>query len=216
LQLWGDVILEHLQNTDRKLRSATLFAMIAPNFIPMTCLGTVKRGIQISTVRTLSLTLLFLASGVAIAQPRSGNWLTVSPSNLCVTECVIDKTSANRLSVNVSKMRAYVNAWTAQSAEIRFTYLGGTRQQSALASGEIRRQFGLKLHARDACNLVYAIWRIQPESKFVVSVKTNPDAHTSAECGNRGYVTIKPRKASAVPSLQLGQSHALRAEMKNS
>src|ERR1700691_1603964 len=93
-QLWGDVILEHLQNTDRKLRSATLFAMIAPNFIPMTCLGTVKRGIQISTVRTLSLTLLFLASGVAIAQPRSGNWLTVSPSNLCVTECVIDKTSA--------------------------------------------------------------------------------------------------------------------------
>jgi len=171
--------------------------------------------IQMSTVRTLSPTLLFLALGVAIAQPRSGNWLTVSSSNLCVTEGAIEKTSANRLSVDVPKMRAYVNAWTAQSAELRFTYMGGTKQQSALASGQMRRQFGLKLHAQDACNLVYAIWRIQPESKLVVSVKSNPDAHSS-ECGNRGYVTIKPRKASAVPSLQPGQSHALRAEMKNS
>jgi hypothetical protein len=220
LQLWGDIILEHLQNTNRKLRrlrSGSLFAMIAPNFVPMTCLSTIKiRMIQISTVRTLSPTLLFLALGVAIAQPRSGDWLTVSRNNLCVTQGVIEKTSANRLSVNVSKMRAYVNAWTAQSAEIRFTYLGGTRQQSALGSGQMRRQFGLKLHAQDACNLVYAIWRILPESKFVVSVKRNLDAHSSSECGNRGYVTIKPRKASAVPSLQAGESHVLRAEMKNS
>ena len=171
--------------------------------------------IQISTVRTLSPAMLFLVVA-AIAQPRSGNWLTVSRSNLCVTEGVIEKTSANRLSVNVSKMRAYVNIWTAQSAEIRFTYLGGTKQQSALASGQMRRQFGLKLHAQDACNLVYAIWRVQPESKVVVSVKRNPEAHSSSECGNRGYVTVKPRKASAVPSLQPGQSHVLRTEMNNS
>lgn len=183
----------------------------------MTCLSTIKiRMIQISTVRRLSTNLLFLAFGVAIAPPRSGDWLTVRRNNLCVTEGVIEKTSANRLSVNVSKMRAYVNAWTAQSAEIRFTYLGGTGQQSALGSGQMRREFGLKLHALDACNLVYAIWRIQPESKLVVSVKRNPDAHSSSECGNHGYVNIKPRKASAVPSLQPGQSHALRAEMKNS
>jgi hypothetical protein len=209
--------MEHLQNANHKLRSGSLFAMIAANFVPTTRLGPIKiRMIQISTLRTLCLPLLFLASGVAIAQPRSGNWLTVSRSNLCVTEGVIEKTSANRLSVNVSKMRAYVNAWTAQSAEIRFTYGGGTRQQSALGSGQMRRQFGLKLHAQDACNLVYAIWRIEPESKFVVSVKTNPDAHSSSECGNRGYATNKPRKASPVPSLQPGQSHALRAEMKNS
>jgi hypothetical protein len=182
----------------------------------MTCLNTTKiRMIQIST-RRLSPALLFLAFGVAFAQPRSGDWLTVSHKDLCVTEGAIEKTSANRLSVNASKMRAYVNAWTAQSAEIRFTYLGGTRQQSALGSGQVRRQFGLKLHAQDACNLVYAIWRVQPESKFVVSVKRNPAAHSSSECGNRGYVTIKPRKASAVPGLQPGQSHALRAEMKKS
>jgi hypothetical protein len=117
--------------------------------------------------------------------------------------------------VSVPKMRAYVTEWTAQSAEVRFTYLGGTSKESALGSGTIRRQFGLKLHAQDPCNLVYAIWRIDPESKLVVSVKRNRSAHTSAECGNRGYENIKPRRASPVPRLGAGQSHTLRAEMKN-
>lgn len=118
------------------------------------------------------------------------------------------------MSVNVPKMRAYVTQWTAQSVEVRFTYLGGTSKESALGSGTIRRQFGLKLHAQDPCNLVYAMWRIDPESKLVVSVKRNPNAHTGRECGNHGYENIKPRKATAVPRLQPGQSHTLRAEMK--
>ncbi len=59
------------------------------------------------------------------------------------------------------------------------------------------------------------MWRIDPESKLVVSVKRNPGAHTSADCGNRGYQNIKPRKSSPVPALRSGQSHTLRAEMKN-
>jgi len=83
-----------------------------------------------------------------------------------------------------------------------------------LGSGTIRRQLGLKLRAQDPCNLVYAMWRIDPESKLVVSVKRNPNAHTSRDCGNRGYKNIKPRRASAVPRLQPAQSHTLRAEMK--
>ncbi len=151
--------------------------------------------------------------GVAMAQ--SAGWLTIGRDRLCVTECTIEKTANNRLSVNVPKMRAYVTEWTAQSAEVRFTYLGGTSKESALGSGTTRRQFGLKLRAQDPCNLVYAIWRIDPESKLVVSVKRNPSAHTSVECGNRGYENIKPRKASAVPRLEPGQSHTLRAEMRD-
>jgi hypothetical protein len=113
--------------------------------------------------------------------------------------------------VNVPKMRAYVNAWTAQSIELRFTYLGQT--ESALGSGEVREQFGMKLRAQDPCNLVYSIWRIVPESKLVVSVKRNPTDHTSTECGNRGYRNVKPRRASALPLLQTGEMHSLRAEM---
>jgi hypothetical protein len=82
-----------------------------------------------------------------------------------------------------------------------------------LGSGALRRQFGLKLRAQDACNLVYAMWRIEPESKLVVSVKSNPGQHTSAECGNRGYTNIKPRLSVPLPALSAGGEHTLRAEM---
>jgi len=156
--------------------------------------------------------LLLLLLAIALAQSRG--WLTLHRDSLCVTEGAIEKTPTDRLSVNVPKMRAYVTDWTAQSAEVRFTYLGGTPRESALGSGTIRRQFGLKLRAQDPCNLVYAMWRIDPESKLVVSVKRNPNAHSSRDCGNRGYKNIKPRRASAVPRLQPAQSHTLRAEMK--
>jgi hypothetical protein len=59
--------------------------------------------------------------------------------------------------VSVPKLRAYLNAQTAQSVEARFTYLGSTENEARLGSGELRRQFGLKLRAHDACNLVYAM-----------------------------------------------------------
>jgi hypothetical protein len=110
-------------------------------------------------------------------------------------------------------MRAYVNGLTPQVVEADFTYLGSTGNEARLGSGELRRQFGLKLRAQDACNLVYAMWRIEPESKLVVSVKSNPGQHTSAECGNRGYRNIKPGRGRAVPVLRSGSAHTLRAEM---
>ena len=167
-------------------------------------------------MRKLALaTSLLAAVLLCVTFAQSAGWLTIHRDRLCVTEGVIEKTASDRLTVNVPKMRAYVSQTTAQSAEVRFTYLGGTSKESALGSGTIRRQFGLKLHAQDPCNLVYAIWRIDPESKVVVSVKRNPSQHTSAECGNRGYENIKPGKASSVPRLSAGQSHTFRAEMKN-
>ena len=155
---------------------------------------------------------ILLCAGFSQAPVRG--WLSVNPDSPCVTEGAVDKVAGGHLSVNTPKMRAYINAWTSQSIEVRFTYLGPTRSQAALGSGEIRRQFGLKLRAQDPCNLVYAMWRIDPESKLVGSVKRNQNAHTSAECGNHGYENIKPRKASLVPRLRPGESHALRAEMK--
>lgn len=153
----------------------------------------------------LALGLLGLIScGGGFSQAAPGAWLSINRENLCVTEGAIEKASGERLRVDVPKMRAYSTVATAQSAEVRFTYLGPTAKEARLGSGEMRGQFGLKLHAQDACNLVYAIWRIEPESKIVVSIKRNPAAHTSAECGNRGYQNIKPRKASAVPQLTPG------------
>jgi hypothetical protein len=110
-------------------------------------------------------------------------------------------------------MRAYLNAFTPPQVEARFTYLGSTGNEARLGSGELRRQFGLKLRAQDACNLVYAMWRIEPESKLVVSIKSNPSQHTSAECGNRGYRNIKPAHSKPVPILRSGDTHDLRAEI---
>jgi hypothetical protein len=133
--------------------------------------------------------------------------------DLCVTEGEVTALGATGLVVESPKMRAFLNRATSQSIEARFKYLGGTAHESRLGSGEIRRQFGLKLKAQDACNLVYAMWRIEPEAKLVVSVKTNPGEHSSAECGNRGYRNVKPVRSAGVPRLQPGDAHALRAEL---
>jgi hypothetical protein len=161
----------------------------------------------------LVLVLLSESTVSAGAQPPRTQLTPVSKANLCVTEGSIEETPDHRLSVNVAKMRAYVDAYTQPVAQVRFTYLGSTPNEAPLASGEMRRQFGLKLRAQDACNLVYAMWRIEPESKLVVSVKNNPGGHTSAQCGNRGYQNIKPQHSSPLPSLRSGDTHTLRAEM---
>jgi len=152
--------------------------------------------------------------GVADARPPAGDTLAVAREKMCVTEGAIDQSARGRLTVDSPKMRAYVNAGPSQEVESRFRYLGPTAEASRLGSGESRRQFGLKLRAQDPCNLVYVMWRIDPESKLVVSVKRNPTAHTSAECGNRGYQNIKPRGSLEVPRLRPGDAHSLRAEMK--
>ncbi len=159
--------------------------------------------------------LLFLgALSFSAASESSGTKLmSVSRANLCVTEGVIEELPGARLSVSVPKMRAYLNAFTPQFVEAHFTYLGSTGSEARLGSGELRRQFGLKLRAQDSCNLVYAMWRIEPESKLVVSVKSNPGQHASAQCGNRGYRNIKPRRSAPVPALRSGETHTLRAEM---
>jgi hypothetical protein len=154
-----------------------------------------------------------LSASTLSAGPQSVQSMPVSRTNLCVTEGTIEELPGRRLSVSVPKMRAYVNAYTQPVAEARFTYLGSTGNEAPLASGEMRRQFGLKLRAQDACNLVYAMWRIEPESKLVVSVKSNPGEHTSAQCGNHGYQNIKPRRSVPVPTLRSGDTHVLRAQM---
>ena len=171
---------------------------------------------QHRAVRVLIFAVVILAVTFglsALGQSSRSKMLPLTRANLCVTEGSLGEASAQRLSVTVPKMRAYATVPTSQDVEARFTYLGPTGGEARLGSGELRRQFGLKLHAEDACNLVYAMWRIEPESKLVVSVKSNPGQHSSAECGNRGYRNIKPRRSSPVPLLRPGETHTLRAEM---
>jgi hypothetical protein len=113
-------------------------------------------------------------------------------------------------------MRAYLNETIPQAIQAHFTYLGQTANPSRLGSGAIRTQFGFKLHAQDACNLVYAMWRIEPESQLVVSIKSNPGQHTSAQCANHGYQNIKPARSRPAPVLHPGEAHWFRAQMNGS
>jgi hypothetical protein len=132
---------------------------------------------------------------------------------LCVTQGTLEELPGQRFAINAPKMRAFVNQWTLQTVAAHITYLGPTCEEAKLASGEARRQFGFKLHAQDACNVVYAMWRIEPEPKLVVSLKSNPGQHPSADCGNRAYRNIKPFRDYPVLLLRPGDSHWLRAEM---
>jgi len=116
--------------------------------------------------------------------------------------------------IETPSARAVIPGVTEQVAEIRFRYLGPTSGSKPLASGELRRQIGLKLRAQDTCNLLYVMWHIEPDTRLAVTIKRNPGMHTHAQCGARGYVTVKGENTRGLPSVSPGGSHSLRAEMR--
>jgi len=170
------------------------------------------------TLRTflLATACCILGTNPAGAQASNSSMKPVSKDKLCITEGKIEQLSDNHLSVNVPKMRAFVTDPTVQEAEARFVYLGPSKESIPLASGEMRRQFGLKLRAQDGCNLVYAMWRIEPKQELVVSVKSNPGMTKSSECDAHGYQNIKPTQSAPLPQLKPGKRYSLRAIMDGS
>jgi hypothetical protein len=162
---------------------------------------------------TRQLLVLSVVLSLALPLETQERFTPIPRTKLCVTEGAIGSLPENDLTVNVPKMRAFVDEPTEQAIQTHFTYLGPTAKQSQLGSGATRVQFGLKLHAEDACNLVYAMWRIEPESKLVVSLKSNPGQHMSSQCANHGYQNIKADRSKPVPPLLPGDSHWLRAQM---
>jgi hypothetical protein len=161
----------------------------------------------------LAARVTYLAAPAAQRAIPSAPWLRVDRGKLCVTNGVISALADGRLAIDTPSSRAVVRAGPAQSAEIRFRYLGPSASAKPLASGELRRQIGVKLRAQDTCNLLYAMWHIEPDSRIAVSVKRNAGKHTHEECGAGGYLNIKPRTSLALPRIQPGESHTLRAEL---
>jgi hypothetical protein len=137
----------------------------------------------------------------------------VALARLDVTEGELRPGPDGLLTVDGPRMRAVVPGTTAASAELRFTVLGPTVQQVALASGEQRQQVGLKLRALDGCNLVYVMWRLAPKPGVVVNYKRNPGKHTSRECGNGGYTTVRPVRRVSLDAPASGKPHTLRAAL---
>ncbi|HYM02489.1 MAG TPA: hypothetical protein VET85_06045 [Stellaceae bacterium] len=136
----------------------------------------------------------------------------VGAEALCVTNGAVSARPDGKLAIETPSSRGWVRGSDGQSAEIRFRYLGPSSGTKPLASGELRRQIGIKLHAQDTCNLLYVMWHIEPDSRIAVSIKRNPNQHTHAECHANGYTTLKP--SIAMPQVVPGEAHSLRAELR--
>jgi hypothetical protein len=136
---------------------------------------------------------------------------------LCITlgqSREVDGLANGHAVIDSAKARGVVLGSRGDAIELEFVYLGATSEQSALRSGEIRRQLGVKLHAADSCNVVYAMWRLAPGSSMHVSVKRNERAHRHEDCGTDGYETLKPLRTKAMPVPEIGRQYRLRAAME--
>jgi hypothetical protein len=140
----------------------------------------------------------------------------VDRDQLCVTNGIVSAQHGGALAIDTPSSRAVVRNIARsqdQVAEIHFRYLGPSQASKPLASGELRRQIGLKLQAEDACNLVYAMWHIEPDARIAVSVKRNAGEHTSAQCGAGGYVFMTGQPSNDPPPIRIGDPNILRAEL---
>jgi hypothetical protein len=161
-----------------------------------------------TAIRSALLILACMASALSAQEMRQ-----VGRGELDVTEGAVGEGRDGMLAVDVAKMRAVVKGASGDVVELRVRDRGVVADAQALESGEMRRQIALKMRAQDPCNLLYVSWRIEPKSAVVVQLKLDPRQHTSAECGNGGYVTIKPRHSAPPPALSDRQPHQMDARL---
>jgi len=168
--------------------------------------------------RALAILTLAICAPCAFAQPASGPALRrIDRNDLCVTNGAVSMLPGGRLAIDTPSSRAVMRAATEnaadQVAEIRFRYIGPTQTSKPLASGELRRQIGLKLRAKDTCNLLYAMWHIEPDAAVAVSIKRNAGMNTHEQCRAGGYVNFKAQPRVDLPPIRPGEAHTLRAEL---
>ena len=160
---------------------------------------------------------LIIGAPAAFSGSEAGALLwRVDRDELCVTNGIVSAQHGRALAIDTPSSRAVVRNIARsqdQVAEIRFRYLGPSQASKPLASGELRRQIGLKLQAEDACNLVYAMWHIEPDPRIAISVKRNAGQHTSAQCGAGGYVFMNGQPSNDPTPIRIGEANTLRAEL---
>ncbi len=176
------------------------------------------RSLAASRACVAVLAVIGFASSAAAQKVSPPALQQIDRDRLCVTNGVVAGAPGGRLAIETPSSRAFVQAGTGnaadQTAELRFQYLGPSQDSRPLASGELRRQIGLKLEAADTCNLIYAMWHIAPDARVAVSIKQNPAQHTHQQCGARGYTNLKSQDDAALPPIRPGEAHVLRAELR--
>jgi len=168
----------------------------------------------VMTTLTCGLAIMASLADVEAASGAAALSYRVERNEFDVSTGAIQEQPGRGLAIEVPEVRAVLRVRTAQAAALHFTYLGPTAGSKPLASGELRRQLGLKLRARDSCNVVYVMWHIAPDEKIAVSVKRNPGQRTHAECGAHGYTNIRPHRALPVSPIVPGVSRTLRVDLR--
>jgi hypothetical protein len=133
-----------------------------------------------------------------------------------VTDGKIGEKPDGTLTIDSPEVRAIEKATGAKAARLTFTYHGPTKEEAKLASGKVARQIGLKLRAKNTCNLLYIMWKLDDKERIAVSVKRNPGQSTHKECIANGYVSIKPafqEKQDKFPTAKDGKPHTLEANV---
>lgn len=132
----------------------------------------------------------------------------VARDALCLTRGALVKSV-----IEQPTMRGYARGAGGDAAQLTFTYRGESTESRALASGDVRRQIGLKLRAQDSCNVIYVMWRLDPRPKIDVSIKANAGKAAHEQCGADGYTKVRSRAKYFVPAYEHGSTHTLRAEI---
>jgi hypothetical protein len=170
------------------------------------------------TRHALAIATLIICETCAVGQTAPASSLEhIGRKDICVTNGAVTERPNGQLAIDTPSSRAVlgstVDKSADQAAEVRFRYVGPSLSTKPLASGELRRQIGLKLRAQDTCNLIYAMWHIEPDAVVAVSIKRNVGMNTHQQCGARGYINIKAQKRIDLPPMRPGETHTLRAEL---
>jgi hypothetical protein len=136
----------------------------------------------------------------------------VAADALTVTSGAVLPGAGGGLAIRAPSVRAVVKDRGQADVELAFTYRGPSAEAAPLASGELRRQIGLKLRAQDTCNVLYVMWHIEPTTGIHVALKTNPGRSTHAACGDGGYETLAPSWSRPLAAaIRAGERRTLRA-----
>ncbi|MCL4223101.1 MAG: hypothetical protein KJZ91_01350 [Myxococcales bacterium] len=143
---------------------------------------------------------------------EAGELAPATPAGLCLTRGA-RAFDGGRLRVTEPTVRAVAPAAHGDAAALRFTFAGDSARTAKLASGQARRQLGLRLRAADGCNAIYVMWRLDPAPALEVSTKLNPGARDHGDCGARGYRKVAPAGSAPPPRLVPGATHTLAAAL---
>jgi hypothetical protein len=132
-------------------------------------------------------------------------------SELKVTKGIVTEIAPDEFLVETPSLRGTVSTQIDTIACLKFRYFGVTDKRDKSGDGYEHHQIGIQLLAKNSCNLLYVMWRLQPE-ELVIKVKHNPGQTKHSECGNHGYHTIDRMP---YPGFQIDEPHELLASISD-